>query len=40
MATITETVQNAMNFAKDNLGPERIAGLQLEEVQSGIVATT
>jgi hypothetical protein len=34
MATIKEAVQNAMTFARDNLGPERTSGLQLEEVES------
>jgi hypothetical protein len=37
MVTIKEAVQHTMNFAKDALGPDRIAGLQLEEVQSGVV---
>jgi hypothetical protein len=34
MATIKEAVQNAKIFARENLEPERVAGLQLEEVES------
>jgi hypothetical protein len=38
MATIKEAVQNAKTFARENLEPERVAGLQLEEVESASVA--
>jgi hypothetical protein len=34
MATIKEAFQNAITFAKETLGAERTAGLQLEEVES------
>ena len=34
MVTIKEAVQNAETFAKETLGLERAAGLQLEEVES------
>jgi hypothetical protein len=34
MATIKEAVRNASAFAVETLGPERAAGLQLEEVES------
>ena len=34
MATIKEAVDNASRFAQGTLGPERTAGLQLEEVES------
>jgi hypothetical protein len=34
MATIKEAVQNATIFAIETLGAERVAGLQLEEVES------
>ena len=37
MATIKEAVQNATIFAKETLGAERVASLQLEEVESGKV---
>lgn len=37
MATIQEAVQNAMNFARETLGPGRTEGLQLEEVESASV---
>ncbi len=37
MATIQEAVQNAMNFARETLGPGRTDGLQLEEVESASV---
>jgi hypothetical protein len=37
MATIKEAVQNASAFAVDTLGPERAAGLLLEEVESANV---
>ena len=37
MATIKDAVQNASIFAKETLGAERTAGLQLEEVESGLV---
>jgi hypothetical protein len=37
MATIQEAVQAAAIFARETLGPERTAGLQLEEVESGHV---
>jgi len=35
MATIQEAVQNAATFARETLGPQRTAGLRLEEVESG-----
>jgi hypothetical protein len=38
MATIKEAVQSAMAFARETLGPERAAGLQLEEVESANVS--
>ena len=34
MATIKEAVDHASRFAQGVLGPERTAGLQLEEVES------
>jgi hypothetical protein len=34
MATIQQAVQNATIFAHETLGPERTAGIQLEEVES------
>jgi hypothetical protein len=34
MATIKEAVRNASAFAVETLGPERAAGIQLEEVES------
>jgi hypothetical protein len=34
MATIKEAVDHASRFAQGTLGPERTAGLQLEEVES------
>jgi hypothetical protein len=37
MATIKEAVQSAMIFAQETLGPERTAGLRLEEVESASV---
>jgi hypothetical protein len=37
MATIKEAVQNAMIFAKETLGDERVSSLQLEEVESADV---
>jgi hypothetical protein len=38
MATIKEAVQNAMIFARETLGSERAAGLQLEEVESANIS--
>jgi hypothetical protein len=35
MATIKGAVQSAMLFAKENLDAERVATVQLEEVESG-----
>ena len=37
VATIQEAVQNAVNFARETLGPGRTEGLQLEEVESASV---
>jgi hypothetical protein len=37
MVTIKEAVQNARIFAKENLEPERVASIQLEEVESANV---
>jgi hypothetical protein len=37
MATIKEAVQNAATFSKETLEPERVASLQLEEVESAKV---
>ena len=37
MVAIKEAVQNATTFATETLGLQRIAGLQLEEVESGKV---
>lgn len=37
MVSIKETIQGAMAFAKDSLGAERTADLQLEGIQSGVV---
>lgn len=37
MATIKEAVDNASRFAQGMLGPERTAGLQLEEIESANV---
>jgi hypothetical protein len=36
MATIKEATQNAMAFARDSLGAERTAYLQLEEIESAM----
>lgn len=37
MATIKEAVQSAKSFARENLEPERIASIQLEEVESASI---
>jgi hypothetical protein len=37
MATLKEAVHNARIFAVEALEPERVAGLQLEEVESGTI---
>jgi hypothetical protein len=37
LATIKEAVQHATIFATETLGAERVASLQLEEVESGKV---
>jgi hypothetical protein len=37
MATIKEAVRNASAFALETLGPERAAGLLLEEVESAAI---
>jgi hypothetical protein len=37
MVTLKEAVQNARIFAQESLEPERVAGLQLEEVESANV---
>lgn len=34
MVSIKEAVRNAMDFAQETLGPQRLNGLQLEEVES------
>jgi hypothetical protein len=34
-ATIKEATRNAMDFARDALGPERTQAMRLEEVESG-----
>ena len=34
MASIKEAVENALAFARATLGPERMAGARLEEVES------
>ncbi len=36
MVAIKDAVRNASAFAAEALGPERTAGLQLEEVESGL----